>query len=103
MEENTCMGIPRRGLAAGAAGPPGRGRAHADGRSFDEKEPRGCSGGQKIRMCSVLRAGVMGLTHLLKLPNTAWKRRRGSFILSYFHPVLQGERLALYVVKMKGN
>ena len=58
LEENTCMGIPRRGLAAGAAGPPGRGRAHAGGRSFGEKGPRGCSGGQKIRMCSVLREKI---------------------------------------------
>lgn len=45
----------------------------------------------------------MGLTHLLKLSNTACKWGLGSLVLSYFHPVLQGERLALYVVKMKGN
>lgn len=46
---------------------------------------------------------VMGLTHVLKLPNTSWKQGLGSLVLSYFHPVLQGERLALYVVKTKGN
>ena len=29
--------------------------------------------------------------------------KTGSLVLSYFHPVLKGERLAPYVVKMKGN
>lgn len=46
------------GCAAGTARPRGRCRAHAHGKTFDEKGLHCCSSGQKIMMCSMLRKKI---------------------------------------------
>lgn len=80
-----------RAVLQGTATPRGRCRAHADGKPLMRKD---CAVAPAvIKLCCALSGErkypcgeVMGLTHVLKLPNTSWKQGLGSFSLELLPP-----------------